>query len=140
MLFCCRYLFTPQSLYKRAIGIERIVRDVLLQHAAEPPVPVLRSLEELDWSGPMVALDTPVLSRSALVPFVPGPFVLGPFVLGLHVQEVSAHRRCGNRLLDAKVAVVAAGIMPVARLFVVNRWPAVLPNGVLSVVSKLLTE
>ncbi|WP_131818473.1 hypothetical protein [Planctopirus hydrillae] len=95
----------------------------------------LPSREELDWSGPMVALDTPVLSRSALA-----PFVLGPFVLGLHVQEVSAHRRCGNRLLDVRVAVVAAGIMPVARLFVVNRWPAVLPNGVPSVVSKLLTE
>ncbi|QDV30043.1 hypothetical protein Spb1_19700 [Planctopirus ephydatiae] len=78
----------------------------------------------------MVALDIPVLSRSALV----------LFVLVLHVLEVSAHRRYGNRLLDVKVAVVAAGIMPVARSFVVNRLPAVLPNGLPWVVSKLLTE
>lgn len=103
-------------------------------------MPALRSREELDWSGRMVALDIPVLSRSALAPFVPDPFVLGLHVLGLHVLEVSVHRRCGNPLLDAKVAVVAAGIMPVARSFVVNRWPAVLPNGLPWVVSRPLTE
>jgi hypothetical protein len=83
----------------------------------------------------MVALDIPVLSRSALV-----LHVLVLHVLVLHVLEVSAHRRYGNRLLDVKVAVVAAGIMPVARSFVVNRLPAVLPNGLPWVVSKLLTE